>query len=601
MADKETTDGLQKKIVRLTNLPKSVQGDGRYLMSLLRQSLEEIALQVNLANGFSAEEINPTEGSYPTPRNFYLSFTRLGGVLSWSKIADESNLAFYETRTDTNVGSSYNLLDRTTDNSSMKLPVSYSDTIYLYAVSKDNVASNYTEINYTKARPDAPTDIALTATNNGTLITFMEIPTDCIGATIYIDGVAYTSADNIFLLTQETTSIEKVEIAYFDQFGEGEHGVLYITLPDVTSFLVERNGSELDFYWDAVNIYGVSYVVKVGREADWAKGVELFTTKTNDKNRYIYPNTGEYYLMVKAVDEHGNYSKNAAFYLITNDQDIYRNVILEFNQADTLYSGNKINIYYNATFGGITLERENTNGEYIFEVNLPQEYKARNWLEYNPILSSDSDVTWDDLEVAWDDLEHLAWGGLLGDLESVVFKQQISYPKDSDKDMLLNATLNDVLTTTAGDSPSESRHADEFKRGRWADGLYISQLTRLSYSVGTLPSEFNFSFCMKTEGEINDMIIAVLQDDDGNRVEIGYEAYDNKYYAHYSDGNNLYVGNTGNTNREWLTFAISQSETERALYIHFYNKNEIKSAKVDAEPMSFGASTTLYCYPTNNK
>lgn len=598
MADEET-EGLQKKILKLTTLPRSIQGDGRYLMSLLRQTLEEMALQVNLANGFSAEEISPTEGNYPTPRNFYLSFSKLGGVLSWTRIADESNLAFYELRTDTNVGASYNLLDRTTDNSSMSLPVSYSDTIYLYAVSKDNVASNPTELNYTKARPDAPTNIALTATNEGVLITFTEIPLDCIGATIYVDGVSYTSTDNIFLLKQETTSIEKVEVAYFDQFGEGEHGVLYISLPDVTGLLVERNGSELDFYWDAVNVYGVSYVVKVGREADWAKGVELFTTKTNDKNRYIYPNTGEYYLMVKAVDEHGNYSKNAAFYLCTNVQDIYRNIILEFNQGDTLYNGNKINTYYNTSLGGVTLEGDATQGEYVFEVNLPQEYKARNWLEFNPVLSTESTTTWDDLEMAWEDLEHLAWGGLLGDLESVVFKQQICYPKDSDKDAVLNATLNDILTTATGDEPTESKHADEFKKGRWANGLYISQLTRLAYSVGSLPKEFSFSFCMKTEGAISDMVIAILKDTSGSRIEIGYDAYSNQYYARCSDGCDIYVDNAGSADRDWLTFAISQDLTARALYIHFYNRNEVKFAATDTEPISFGASTMLYCYPTN--
>ena len=55
MADEE----LKKKIINVPNLPNIVQGDGRYLMTLLNNFLKSMATQVNFANGFSAEEINP--------------------------------------------------------------------------------------------------------------------------------------------------------------------------------------------------------------------------------------------------------------------------------------------------------------------------------------------------------------------------------------------------------------------------------------------------------------------------------------------------------------------------------------------------------------
>lgn len=593
----EEKEELQKRILNLPSLPNTVQGDGRYLMSLLKNFLEQATLQVNLANGFSAEEINPSQSAYPTPRDFFLSFSRLGGVFSWSRIADESNLAYYELRTDKNVGSAYNLLDRTTDNNSTKMPLSYSSTVYLYAVSKDAVASNPSELAYTKARPDAPTDISLTVTNEGTLITFLEIPLDCIGATIYIDNVPYTSTDNIFLLKEAPATIDKVEVAYFDQFGEGEHGVLYITLPDVTGFLVERNGSELDFYWDALNVYGVSYVVRVGREPDWGKGVELFKTKTNDKNRYIYPNTGEYYLMVKAVGEHGNYSRNAAFYFVGNDQDIHRNVILRFNQEDTLYAGNKLNMYYDPTVGGVTLEREATRGEYVFEVNLPQKYRARNWLEFNPLISLDSDTEWDDLNLQWDDLEHLAWAGELGDLETAEFRKQIAYPKENDILSLFDARLNGDLKAVTGETPIESKNANDFKPGRWASGLYMSQLTQLAYKLGKLPSDFTFSFCLKVLDGIDDTVIAVILDDKGHKLEIGYESYGNKFYVRCSDAVDIYLNNPLKHDRDWLTFAFTQGELTRALFIHSYGVNTTVSEEVKATPIDFNENTNLYCYP----
>lgn len=592
MADDEVkAEDLQKKILKLPNLPNVVQGDGRYLMSLLKGFLEETAMQVNLANGFSAEEINPEQGAYPTPRNFYLSFTRLGGTLSWSRLADESELGYYEIRTDRNVGNSYGLLERTKNNTCSKLPNDPSGTIYLFAVSKDAVASNPSELNYTKPRPDAPTDITLTATNEGTLITFMEIPTDCIGATIYVDGVAYTSTDNIFLLKETPTSISKIEIAYFDQFGEGEHGVLYITLPDVTGFLVERNGSELDFYWDAVNIYGVSYVVKVGKTADWSKGLELFTTKTNDKNRYIYPNTGEYYLMVKAVDEHGNYSKNAAYYLLGNDEDIHRNVILEFDQGQSLYSGNKINLHYDADINGLTLERDATHGEYIMDIKLPQKYKARNWMDYTPALVSDDSVEWDEANFSWFDAGNLAWAGTLEDLSNVSIKQQIAYHLENDSTLLFNAQLNKSLLTDKDEEPTDQAHCDDFRPSHWSNGLYISPLTRLSYKLINIVGKMNFSFCLKVDKELSDTVIAVIFDGHGRWLKIGYDARLKQFYCLGSDGNDIYLDNISNDDRDWLTIAVSQGATDRKLFLHSFAKDRMASTGVKASPLPFDAES----------
>ena len=71
-------------ILRVPDLPNVVKGDGRYLMTLLRDFLAQTAHEVNLANGFSAEDIQKAdEGKIPAPKNFFLSFDRLGGVLTW--------------------------------------------------------------------------------------------------------------------------------------------------------------------------------------------------------------------------------------------------------------------------------------------------------------------------------------------------------------------------------------------------------------------------------------------------------------------------------------------------------------------------------------
>lgn len=584
---------LEKKILEAPKLPNHIQGDGRYLMSLLKSFLEQTAEQVNLANGFSAEEINPEAGGYPMPRDFFLSFTRLGGELSWSHIYDVSNLAYYELRMDDNIGSSFGLLERTIENHSVMLPPNYVDSVYLYAVSKDGNYSSPSVINYSKARPDAPQDLTVTKTSEGTLITFLEIPSNCIGANIYIDNKQFKAVDNIYLAT-ELFKMEKVEVAYYDQFGEGERASLYLVLPDITGFLVERNGADLDFYWDPVNVYGVKYIVKVGTTNSWSEAIELFRTSTNDKNRRIYPNTGQYYLMVKAYDDNGNYSQNAAYQIMNNEPDISRNVILEYDQNDALYSGTKINVFYDVGIDGVTLDREALAGEYIFGVNLEQRYRARNWLEFSVLSVTNNDLTWDDLDFAWDEANQ-QWAGVVGDVDSGSFKSEIALKLDQVSDNAFSVDLNNELVSDQGIIPFETQHVSDYRSGRWANGLYIDMLTKLAYDVPLDSDVFSLFFNLKTFGKLNDTVLMVLADNDNNYLLLGYDARLERFYLYGSDAVEVYLPYKASSSIEYYAIAVNQSANQRTLYVNIYSEKKTYKASVEAIPI--GEFPKLYCYP----
>ena len=620
---------LEKKILEAPKLPNNIQGDGRYLMSLLKSFLEQTAEQVNLANGFGADEINPNLGNYPTPKNFFLSFTRLGGEFTWTHLLDLTNFAYYELRLDTNIGDNTNLLERTVNNSSTKMSVNYVDSVYLYAVSKDGKVSNPATINYSKPRPDAPQEITITKTNEGTLVSFGQIPTNCIGSHIYINGTQYTSHDNIYLIpTEYIQGADKIEVAFYDDFGDGEMGELYLVLPDVTGLLVERNNSQLDFYWDAINLYNVKYVVKVSDELSWEKGIELFRTTTNDKNRYIYPNTGRYYIMVKAHDEFGNYSKNATYQVMDNELEIDKNVIFTSDQQEDIYSGNKINVFYDPVLDGITLERESLQGEYLFGVDLPQKYRARNWLEsVVTALDATNDVLWNDADAFWKDAEQ-PWGGIIGDIDGISFKQQISTYKGIQDDDMFAVLLHGNLLTESQNSPVAQEGADDFRSGRWNGGLYISEFTKLQYHIPNYSTTFSLLFNLRITKVLPKTILLVLANDDGSKwMRIEYDQYDNKFSVTASDDNVLQVdgfvdwrlntvdkptfadsvytwGESLNTwasiiNKgavaDWLTFGISQSENERKLYIYSYNKDQYLTGEIKAVPIE--VFSMLYCYP----
>ena len=156
---------IQKKVLHAPNLPAAIQGDGRYLLSVLRSFMQEQTAQINAANSFTADDVDADkEGKILSPRNFRLTFSRLGGLMQWDHSLDAKDLNYYEVRTNKNIGSEYGLLERTTLSESARLPPSYVGRIFLFAVDRQGHVSYPAELSYTKARPMKPRDVALTKT-----------------------------------------------------------------------------------------------------------------------------------------------------------------------------------------------------------------------------------------------------------------------------------------------------------------------------------------------------------------------------------------------------------------------------------------------------
>lgn len=588
-------EDVKAKILSAPDLPPVVKGDGRYLMTLLRQFLVETAREVNLANGFTAEEIDSADkGKVAAPKNFRLVFDRLGGHLSWSHIYEAENLAYYEVRSNTNVGSKVGLLERTRDNQSNKLPLTYVGQIYLFAVTKDGKVSNGAEIHYTKARPTAPEDLALTKDQQGTLISFLAIPSDCIGANIYVNEQRYSSPDNLFLYAG-TDVIKKIRVAYYDQFGEGESATIYCILPDVENFIVERNGAQLFFYWDAVPVHDVHYVVKVGATPDWDRALTLFETAIN-KHRYIYPNVGRYYMLIKAVDEHRNFSANATYVVLDNIKDISKNVIISLSQRATGYSGNKINMYYDALNEEIKLDNDALLGEYIVDVQLPQRYRARNWFDYKVIGETSNNLVWDDLDWPWDSEEAsiTTWNGVVGDLNGVQIVHEIARftgIEQSDLDEVFN--LNHDVDGAKGTTATTAHHVDDYRAGRWHDGLFIGDLTALSYPVN-VPREFMINFNLTMHQTLEDSLIMTLKNVN-NFLVLSYDSTAREFILRGSDGCSINVP-VKLTERDWITFAISQTNSTRVLFVHSFGYDRIWHQQVNAAPIA--EFTELCCSPS---
>ena len=522
-----------------------------------------------------------------------MSFDRLGARFTWDHITAIDTLYYYELRTDTNVGDDVGLLERTRETESTKMPVSYSADVYLYAVTTDGKVSAPAKISYTKLRPEEPEDLALTKNNEGTLITFLEIPTNCIGANVYVNGKKYVVYDNIFLY-QGNEDIRIVEVAYFDVFGEGERATFVAYIPDVTGFLVERNGDSLDFYWDEIDMHGVQYVVRVGQQPEWETAIECFRTRLN-KKKYIFPRTGTFYFLIKALSEQNVYSENAAWMSTVSKIDINRNIILSFDQDSIAYGGAKINTYYDAENKALALDRNVFYGEYLINVTLDKTYLARSWVDYQAAALSENSETWDEAVFTWDsvDASTVRWLGASAGIDGkIVTEIALKLEEDALPENLLdNFSLNDTLESDRGLLPTESQNVGDYVSGRWGNGIYVANNTRLSYQVADFPAIFSVMFNVKVTENLRECVFITLCSAGGWLI-VGHSR--GHIYLRGSDGGYVEIP-LNMYGRDWLTFGISQSETKRSLFVKRLSQDKLYSSSGAYAPI--GSIDGVYLYP----
>ena len=159
-----------------------------------------------------------------TPDGFGIDF---GAVCtaSWKEVTN-TDVAFYEIRTDQSPGAETSGLLVRTNNLSAILPLTErSGTLYLYAKSAIGKYSAPAILQYNKPVPKKPNPPVLTSTIGGFGLTAEAIPKDCAGMNIYIngtDGQKTIKTENNSYSHACGAGIYDVSIAYYDLFGEGE-------------------------------------------------------------------------------------------------------------------------------------------------------------------------------------------------------------------------------------------------------------------------------------------------------------------------------------------------------------------------------------------
>ena len=582
------------------DLPSTIQGDGRYLISLLENYLRELGSSINTMNGHDDEE-NITENNIPTPKNFIISFDNGIYKASWNKVKlyDGQELDSYELRTNTKTDTYDGYLEKTNSLESFINPNYRTGTVFLYTRLKNGLYSLPNFSSYNKPVPIPPTYINVTQTENGQLITFSQIPKDCIGAVIKINNTPIKVNDNSYLYSGYH-KITSLKVCYYDIFGEGRYNDLYSHLDNVESFIVERVNDTLNFTWDSIQAPNIKYQIRKSEDnekASWESSEYVFEISAN-KHTIQFPNNGKYIFWIKAIDQFGSESEIPTFYRINTEPITLPNIVEKYNQNKLAWDGNKFNLNYDSDIGMAYTNQGTSYSEFIQKIELPDHerqdkddpYLARNWVEYNVFsVNDDSLMTWDQANFQWesDESYYSNWIGKVIDYPHKV-KHQIATKKEEKIDNLIDYFKFDNNLNGINGTISTNSTDINYDFGRYGNGIFLDETDFVEWDVN-LPKSWGIIFNMKKTKDEKDTygISFKIENNDGsewwkiksnnksNKIELinsNNDKIETPIDFHFRDDDMLQIGLSSSENGDFSLFIYSTA-TNYSFYSEANGKN----------------------------
>ena len=153
------------------------------------------------------------------PLEFNVYFNKDGVLWTWKQPVN-LDYSYAELRINNNIGDKQGLLEITQDTKSTVLPPTREGTAYLYNKGYGSKYSTPLTKPWSKPVPTAPQTLTATATYQGLQFTYSQIPEDCQGICISINGKKHYTKDDKFNYYCSTGSYT-YKACFYDCFGEG--------------------------------------------------------------------------------------------------------------------------------------------------------------------------------------------------------------------------------------------------------------------------------------------------------------------------------------------------------------------------------------------
>lgn len=235
------------------------------------------------------------------PYNATIEYNKKGTLLRWDGVTDVDFLE-YEIRKDSNLENINGLLGKTKETSFYLTGIGRVGTIYIYSKNNSGGYSEPLAISYNKPFPYAPKNVIITKPRENVVIQFSNIPDDCIGANIYINGTPYFVRDNVYEENM-TEQIVTMQVAYVDAFGDGNRSDLFkVEPPNVTGLTISASSldrSSVTLRWNPIS--NVTYEIRLGDS--WSTATLIAKDVRESYYEYKLSSEGYKTFLIKAVNQ----------------------------------------------------------------------------------------------------------------------------------------------------------------------------------------------------------------------------------------------------------------------------------------------------------
>lgn len=360
---------------------------------------------------------------------------------------------------------------------------------------------------------------------------------------------------------------------------------------NVTGFDCVQNERNIEFKWNKVK-GATYYVIKEG--TSWEYG-NFIGSSAGQTFTLPFAQATQVNFWIKAYSEYGTPSEIASYCTVQVASIPNRNMIYQYDAVEDNWAGIKKQSHINAR--GLQLDNNELNAEYIYKIELDQEYCSRNWVEKGLTPYSPSrDIRWGNA--------HFTWGSETGKISTwfpttsdFTFTSQTNisiWEGIENQNLLKYWTLDSTARGSDGELPIAGSGVPNYADGRFHKGLLIDGNSQLKWENVEIPKKFSLSFNMRipVDSDVTYSIVT-LRNKSGDWMHLFYSSDDDTFVLQTSDGTELQCADYSKANDD-MTFVVSQGDGKLGLIIYSAEFRGYKQAKIEYNsPKAYG-SLALY-------
>lgn len=326
---------------------------------------------------------------------------------------------------------------------------------------------------------------------------------------------------------------------------------------DVSGFDCVQNERNIEFHWNKVE--GASYyVLKEGE--NWEYG-NILATSAGQFFSYPYAWANSTTFWIKAYTDYGVPCNYPAYCQLTVASIPNRNMIYTYDGVEDEWSGRMYNTHVNAT--GLQLDTGKVYGDYIYEIQLDQEYCARNWTErlIKPV-NEELELQWRNAHFVWgsEQAKRRLWFPLGVDDMFNSWTEITTYSENNKVSINDRISLNGTLVSENSLAPLSGYGVPQYAESRYEKGLVVDGSCRPKWSNIDLDEKFSLSFILYTPHDsVNDYTLLTLSNENGDTLKLHFRASDDKFVVSLSDGKEFTLKDFSEKD-DFINFMISQGD-----------------------------------------